>query len=183
MRIKRTKTGQGGPDDLPPTTAVHWAKAVDRRGCVVAWTPNEAEAADLDPAVSQKVMQHYATRPAAGTLEFLGAPASFLPDLQPFPSPASEPPGDPDEESDLHALLAENDRLRQEITRQLAEIEGLRRDLDAATAPPSGDPGYTRPVPAITPFKRGPGRPPKPKVTEETPEEKPSDEGHVSPET
>lgn len=74
MKIRRTKTGQGGPDGLPPSTSVLWAAASDEEGCVTLWVRDEAQARDFDEARCGLVRGQYAGRPAAGALEFLGGP-------------------------------------------------------------------------------------------------------------
>lgn len=112
MRIKRTKTGQGGPDSLPPSVAVHWAARVDSRGLVVAWTPREEEAGDFGAEAIARARRHYAGRANVGALEWIG------------PEPPSEP-----------TSRSSEDGLREQIVQQAAQIEALRRDLEAATAP------------------------------------------------
>ncbi len=128
MKIKRTKTGVSGPDRLPPSTAVGWACHVDPQGCVDAWTTDEFAAADFDAATCELVREHYADKPNAGTITFIGEGQPGYP----APAPSAE---------DMRAAL-------DEIKRQSAEIETLRRDLEAATAP--APPPAPPPVPGPT---------------------------------
>lgn len=161
MRIKRTKTGHGGPDDLPPSTAVHWAKQADTQGVVVAWVKAEADAADFDAETAAKVRAHYAGRANVGLLEFIGEGGVAVTEEFRTAQAKSRP-----DEDDLREASVEIARLRslaagheEEIDRrgaiiaeQYEQIESLRRDLEAATAPDEAQPK-----------KRGPGRPPKQK--------------------
>ena len=112
MRIKRTKTGSGGPNDLPPSTAIHWAKEVDGAGCVVAWTPREEEAADYGGGITRKVIDQYAGRKSAGTISFEGE--DVVADGEGMVT-----------ESYLESLILENDSLRAEVTKLRARLAAL----------------------------------------------------------
>lgn len=124
MRIRRTKTGHGGPDGLPPSTATHWAAEADGQGCVTRWVRGEGEAADFALSDLERIKAHYAARPNAGLLEMVGAPEEARP-----PALALE--------DDLRDAVAEIGKLREIIARQTDQIETLSRDLEKATAPPA----------------------------------------------
>lgn len=121
MRIQRIKTGQGGPDGLPPSTATHWAVRVDGSGQVVAWSRDPAAAADLDEPTAHKVLAHYASRPAAGRLSIDGeapeeVPSSATPDLAALREAVDE----------IHRQREVIAGLREQLEQQAAEIAALR---------------------------------------------------------
>ncbi len=121
MKLKRTKTGEGGPNALPPSTATHYAKKVDAGGCVIEWTADEAQACEIDALTAERVKAHYAGRKYVGTMTFPGE------------EPATVGVGHPAED-DLKDAVAQIKRQTDLIARQRDQIdslEGLRRDLDA----------------------------------------------------
>lgn len=176
MRIKRTKTGEGGPDGLPASTRVHYAKRADGSGCVVEWVRHEADAADFDEATAASIFAHYAARPRAGTLEVVGAAPEPLTPVTPRETLAAlddaaaevqrqrariaELEADVRKADDLSAEMAELARRRgEEIDRLAAEVESLKK-RPAAEAPPLS-PDETPAAPAAAPEQQ-PEQQPRP---------------------
>ena len=132
MRIRRTKTGEGGPDGLPPSTVTQWARVVDRSGTVVIWG-SEQDAIEFDEATAHKVREQYANRPLAGKLDFVGTDgkaARFT------PAPPSASGGEQPSEEEFREAIAEIYRRGDTIKQQQEVIERLQREL--ADLMPSG---------------------------------------------
>lgn len=119
MKIKRTKTGEGGPNGLPPSTSTHWAVAVDAQGCVDSWTTHEGEAGTFGRAVIEKVRAHYAGQKNVGTLEFVGA---YPPGDEVIEAEAKQATG-----KQLAEALAEVASLRGEVSRLQGVVEQRSR--------------------------------------------------------
>lgn len=126
--IKRTKHSPPGAMDAicgrrGPT--VQWAtRAGPGPEGVTGWSADRTKAAQFERVVAEAVVALYAQRPAVGRLEIEEVEA---------PKEAAALPASRDDE--MHAALDEIARQREVIANQCEEIDGLRRDLEQATAP------------------------------------------------